>query len=64
SHFVNAGTPTTQHSVLTRFDCDLQREPGDPIFKSTTYLHKPEVYWAQGLSDEQRAARAEAARNA
>ncbi|MBB6429364.1 glycoside hydrolase family 117 protein [Algisphaera agarilytica] len=64
SHFVNAGTPTTQHSMLTRFDCDLHREPGDPAFKSTTYLHKPETYWAQGLSEEQRAARAEAARNA
>ncbi|MEO0587155.1 MAG: glycoside hydrolase, partial [Planctomycetota bacterium] len=54
-HFVNAGTPTTQHSILARVDCELTRELTDPDMKSTHYLHKPEFYFAQGLSPRQRA---------
>ncbi|MEO0965804.1 MAG: family 43 glycosylhydrolase [Planctomycetota bacterium] len=54
-HFVNAGTPTTQHSILARVDCELTREPHDPAMKSTHRLHKPEFYFDQGLSPEQRA---------
>ncbi|MEM9418536.1 MAG: glycoside hydrolase [Planctomycetota bacterium] len=53
-HFINAGTPDKQYSVLTRFDCDLRREPGDPAFKTTRVFHKPEFYYAQPLTPEQR----------
>ncbi|MEM9251760.1 MAG: family 43 glycosylhydrolase [Planctomycetota bacterium] len=53
-HFTNAGTPTTQHSILARVDCELTQELRHPAMKSTKYLHKPEFYFAQGLTAEQR----------
>ncbi len=61
-HFVNAGGPGRAHSILARFDCDLRRDACDPVFKSTKYLHRPEVYFAQPLTAEQRAQRAAEAR--
>ncbi|MEM6550644.1 MAG: family 43 glycosylhydrolase [Planctomycetota bacterium] len=61
-HFVNAGTHKAQYSILARFDCDLRQEVTDPGMKSTKYLHKPEMYFAQPLNAEQRQrAEAEAA---
>ncbi|MEM6550645.1 MAG: family 43 glycosylhydrolase [Planctomycetota bacterium] len=53
-HFVNAGTPTTQHSILARFDCDLRQETADPAMKSSRFLHQPEVYFGMALSPAQR----------
>jgi len=53
-HFTNAGGPGSEHSILARFDCDLRQTPQDPVMKSTKYLHKPEFYFAQPLTDAQR----------
>ncbi|MEM1107996.1 MAG: glycoside hydrolase [Planctomycetota bacterium] len=63
SHFVNAGGPATSHSMLARFDCDLRANEIDPLFKSTTYLHRPEVYFGQPLPEDKRRERAADARN-
>jgi len=54
SHFTNAGTADTKHSILARFDCDLSRDDHDPAMKQTEIFLKPEVYFFQGLSQAQR----------
>jgi hypothetical protein len=55
SHFTNAGTSwDKRYSILARFDCDLSREIHDPQMKKTGVLHRPEVYFKQGLSKQQR----------
>ena len=53
-HFTNAGGKGSQHSILARFDCDLSLDVHDPVMKTTGVWHKPEVYFKQGLSSEQR----------
>lgn len=53
-HFINAGGWKKQHSIIARFDCDLSLDVDDKSFKSTGVWHRPEVYFKQGLSKEQR----------
>lgn len=53
-HFINAGSPGKQHSIIARFDCDLSLDVNDPMLKKTGVWHSPEVYFKQGLSNEQR----------
>lgn len=54
SHFTQVGARDRNHSILTRFDCDLSPDVHDPAMKRTgTYL-APEIYYRQGLGTEQR----------
>jgi len=53
-HFTNASARQTQHSILARFDCDLSRDHHDPWMKKTEIWFKPEIYFSQGLSKQQR----------
>jgi len=53
SHFTNAGTRETQHSILARFDCDLSLDIHDEEMKKTGVWHDPEVYFKQGLNKQQ-----------
>lgn len=55
SHFTNATTWNENHSILTRFDCDLSVDVHDPVMKRTGVYHKPDVYFNQGLNGAQRA---------
>ena len=55
SHFTNAGTNKTQHSILARFDCDLSLDRDDPVMKQTGIFHDIDVYYKQGLNDKQKA---------
>ncbi len=54
SHFINVTTWDKNHSALVRFDCDLSLDLNDPKMKKTGLYLKPEVYYSQGLSSEQR----------
>jgi len=54
SHFTNAGTRETKHSILARFDCDLSRDVHDEWMKQTEIFVKPEVYFSRTLSKKQR----------
>jgi len=56
SHFINAGTRETKHSILARFDCDLSLEVDDPRFKhhNPAFNLKPEVYFGFGLNKKQK----------
>jgi hypothetical protein len=54
SHFTNVTTWDNNHSVLTRFDCDLSLDLNDMEMKKTGVYHKPEVYYKQGLSMKQK----------
>lgn len=54
SHFVNATTWKQNHSILTRFDCDLSLDLHDPEMKKTFVYHKPAEYYKQGLNGKQR----------
>lgn len=47
SHFINAGEPKKQYSIIARFDCDLSLDHDIPEYKKTGVWHKPEVYFAQ-----------------
>tara|TARA_R110002124_G_scaffold233080_1_gene398101 strand:+ start:96 stop:1328 length:1233 start_codon:yes stop_codon:yes gene_type:complete len=53
SHFTNAGTRTTQHSILARFDCDLSLDLDDPSLKGTRTMFSPEIYFQNGLNNNQ-----------
>ncbi|NJB37776.1 glycoside hydrolase family 117 protein [Croceivirga sp. JEA036] len=50
SHFINAGQPKKQYSIIARFDCDLSLDHSIPEYKKTGVWHKPEVYFAQAPS--------------
>ncbi|ANQ51444.1 family 43 glycosylhydrolase [Flammeovirga sp. MY04] len=54
SHFVNATTWSHNHSILTRFDCDLSLDVDDPDMKKTFEYWKPETYYKQGLTKKQK----------
>ncbi len=49
SHFTNAGSNDSRHSVIARFDCDLSLDYHESAFKNTGVWHKPDVYFKQGL---------------
>jgi hypothetical protein len=55
SHFTNASTTwNKRYSILARFDCDLSQDIHDPHMKRTGVWHRPEVYFKQSLSKQQR----------
>ncbi len=59
-HFINvSGDPAKQYSILARFDCDLSLDMEDPGMKNTQLRLKPEVYFSQGLTEQQRKERME-----
>ena len=54
SHFTNAGGDwATNHTVLTRFDCDLSLDVDDQQMKGHGYKYGPEFHYEHGLSSEQ-----------
>lgn len=53
SHFINAGG-NWQHTILTRFDCDLSRDVDDPEMKGHYYQLSPESHWKHGLTGKQK----------
>ncbi len=54
-HFTNASDdPAKRYSVLARFDCDLSLDVDDAEMKNTQLWLKPDVYFSQGLSAQQR----------
>jgi len=54
SHFINAGGDWTHnHTVLTRFDCDLSQDVDDREMKGHYYLHSPEFHYEHSLSKKQ-----------
>ncbi|MDI1338139.1 MAG: family 43 glycosylhydrolase [Lacunisphaera sp.] len=54
AHFTTAGeSRATQHSILTRFDCDLSQDVNDPEMKKTDLSLRPEIYFSQTLSRAQ-----------
>ncbi len=64
SHFTNAGTRETRHSILARFDCDLSLDVHDMWMKEPELFFKPEIYFSRGLGKEQRARIEKACRDA
>ncbi|MFD2257588.1 glycoside hydrolase family 117 protein [Luteolibacter algae] len=57
SHFTNATDWSENHSVLTRFDCDLSQDIDDPAMKQSTLYQKPEDFYRYGLNKKQRESR-------
>ncbi|WP_158971600.1 glycoside hydrolase [Paraglaciecola sp. L3A3] len=57
SHFSDKQDPTSKHSFLGRFDCNLLANKQSNELKETDIVHNPEVYFAQSLSPEQIQAR-------
>lgn len=55
SHFTNAAMDWNRnHSILTRFDCDLSLDVDDPAMKAHYYRYSPEFYYEHNLSQDQR----------
>lgn len=54
SHFADKKDPTTKHSFIARFDCNLMLNGSNSEMKETDVIHDPAVYFAQGLTPEQR----------
>lgn len=55
AHFINVtGNWDAFSSKLVRFDCDLSRDIHDPEMKQHRVVHRPDVYYRQGLSEQQR----------
>ncbi len=53
SHFTNATTWENNHSILTRFDCDLSLDIDDPDMKRHNEHYKPDFYYKQALNQKQ-----------
>ncbi|MEM6378757.1 MAG: glycoside hydrolase [Bacteroidota bacterium] len=53
-HFIGMGEKGKKYSMLSRFDCDLSLDHNDPKMKNTQIWLKPEVYFSQGLSEQQK----------
>lgn len=54
SHFINAGGDWSRnHTILTRFDCDLSQDIHDDQMKGHYLKHSPEFHYQQGLNKEQ-----------
>lgn len=54
AHFINVtGDWSNFCSKLVRFDCDLSRDIHDPEMKAHRVVHRPDVYYRQGLSKKQ-----------
>ena len=55
SHFTNAASDWGRnHTVLTRFDCDLSQDVDDPEMKRHQIDFTPEMHFQQGLNKKQR----------
>lgn len=55
SHFINAGGDWQHnHTILTRFDCDLSLDIHDAQMKGHYIRHSPEYHYKYGLNAEQR----------
>ena len=54
AHFISQGGKGKSHSILVRFDCDLSLDIDDHHMKEQRVTHKPDVYYRQGLSKDQR----------
>lgn len=55
SHFTNAADDWSRnHSILTRFDCDLSLDVDDPQMKGHVYKYGPEFHYQHSLSPAQR----------
>ena len=55
SHFTNAaGDWSRNHTILTRFDCDLSQGMDDPEMKRQYNQYNPEFYYKHSLSGTQR----------
>ncbi|WP_303317221.1 family 43 glycosylhydrolase [Flavivirga abyssicola] len=54
SHFTNLGGKGKSHSILARFDCDLNLNTNYPEMKKNRPRHNLDVYFKQGLSKKQR----------
>lgn len=54
SHFTSVSTRETNHSILTRFDCDLSLDLDDKSMKRAHINYKPEHYFKHGLNGKQR----------
>ncbi len=54
AHFINVSGWDKFNSMLVRFDCDLSQDIHDEEMKKHRVIHKPEVYYQQGLSAAQR----------
>ncbi|KMT66953.1 glycoside hydrolase family 117 protein [Catenovulum maritimum] len=61
SHFCDKTDPSTKHSFLGRFDCNLIQNANNTDMKETDVIHHPSVYFAQGLSEKQKIQRQQAA---
>lgn len=54
SHFINAGGDWARnHTILTRFDCDLSQDMHDDQMKGHYLKYSPEFHYKQGLSKKQ-----------
>ncbi|MDV7187161.1 family 43 glycosylhydrolase [Lutibacter sp. TH_r2] len=54
SHFTAVNGWSTNHAVLTRFDCDLSLDVDDQDMKRTNVHHQPEFYYKLGLNGKQK----------
>ncbi|TMU57335.1 glycoside hydrolase family 117 protein [Flagellimonas algicola] len=55
SHFTNAANDWNRnHSILTRFDCDLSLDIHDDKMKEHGYKYSPEFHYTHGLTSEQK----------
>ncbi|WP_448249648.1 glycoside hydrolase family 117 protein [Thalassotalea agariperforans] len=62
SHFSDKKDPSTKHSFLARFDCNLMLDVDNTEMKETDVIHDPNVFFAQSLTPEQRKHREELAK--
>lgn len=58
-HFSDKVDPTTKHSFIARFDCNLIRNGSNKELKETDVIHSPDVFFAQALTPDERACREE-----
>ncbi|WP_284218184.1 glycoside hydrolase family 117 protein [Agaribacter marinus] len=56
-HFSDKKDPTTKHSYLGRFDCNLMLNDTSKDMKETDVVHAPSAFFAQRLSPKQAKAR-------
>ncbi len=54
SHFTNATNWSQNHSILTRFDCDLSQDVDDYDMKHHNEYYKPDFYFKHGLNKTQK----------
>jgi hypothetical protein len=60
-HITTAGTKSTKHSILARFDCDLSQDDQESAMRDTEHYWPPEFYFRSGLSKAARKKREQSA---